>query len=82
MTAKEASEKLLAKHPDKVILECLEFPKFYAFALIEKSQVGQMVGGGYRTVDKNSGAIGGFSPTSDLDAFFAAKKINLKEING
>lgn len=81
MTAKEANKILLAKYADKVVLECLEFPSFYAFSLVNKNQVGKTVGGGMYTVDKNTGALGRFSPTTDLDAFLAAKKINLAEIN-
>ena len=80
MTAKEASKIVLSQSPGKVILEGYEFPDFYGFALIDKDKVGEKVGGGLHTVDKRSGAVGGFSPTSDLDGFFAAKIIDLKEL--
>lgn len=80
MIAKDASRIVSAHYPNKTVIECLEFPDFYAFAMVDKGREGELYLGGYYTVDKNNGAIGGFSPADDWDALDAAKKIELAEL--
>lgn len=80
MTIQEAYNKIKNNNPDKVIVECLEFVDFYAFALTDKGSEDEPAGGGYVTINKTSGEIGAFSPVQDFDAFFAAKKIDLTAI--
>ena len=80
MTVKDASVIVAADYPNKTIIECLDFPSFYAFAMVDKGLEGGLYLGGYYTVDKTSGTIGAFCPTDDLDALFAARKINLAEL--
>ena len=73
MTAKEAYEIIKKEHSGMMVIECLEFPDFYAFGLIEKGKEDESFGGGYYTVNKIGGELNAFSPTQDLEAFFAAK---------
>lgn len=75
MTVQNAYEIVKRKYPDMVAIECLDFPDFYAFGLVEKGREPEEVGGGYVTINKDSGKIGGFTPTQDFEAFFAAKEI-------
>ena len=81
VTAKEAYKIIKKKYPDKVVVECLEFNNFYAFALADKGTENEPFGGGYDTVDKNTGKIDVFSPMEDFEAFFTAKKIKIIEFN-
>lgn len=81
VTAKEAYEIIKRKHPDKVVVECLEFNNFYAFALADKGTENEPAGGGYDTVDKSTGKIDVFSPVEDFEAFFTAKEIKLSTFN-
>ena len=69
------------ENPGMVAVGCLEFADFYAFALTEKGRENEPIGGGYDTVNKVSGALGGFTPTQDFDAFFAAKEIPIGTLN-
>ena len=64
MTAKEAYAILKTKYPDLVAIECLEFSELFAFAMVEKGWVGEAVGGGYHTVKKSTGEIGGMTSVS------------------
>lgn len=81
MTAKEAYVIIKKENPGMVTIECLEFLDFYAFGLTEKGKEDEQIGGGYITVNKTSGEIGGFNPTEDFDAFFAAKPIDIDTLN-
>ena len=80
MTVKDASRIVMAHRPNKTIIECLEFPNFYAFAMVDKGRENEWFLGGYYTVDKVDGTIDGFSPVDDVDALFAAKPIDLAEL--
>ena len=80
MTVKDASGIITAYRPDKTIIECLEFPDFYAFAMVDKGREGELYLGGYYTVGKADGAIDSFSPVDDVDALLAAKQIDLAEL--
>ena len=55
----------------------MEFEDFYAFALKDKGSENELAGGGYDTVNKDTGEIGTFSPPQDFDAFFSAKHIDI-----
>lgn len=81
MTVQEAYKIIKKEYPEKVVVECLEFADFYAFALAEKGTEGQPRGGAYDTVDKVSGELDGFNPITDFDAFFSAKKIPIDTLN-
>ena len=81
MTAKEAYKIIKQAYAEMVVIECLEFPDFYAFGLTEKGKENESVVGGYFTVAKDSGKLGGFNPTSDFEAFFAAKSIDVSTFN-
>jgi hypothetical protein len=75
MTVQEAYEIVKKENPGMVAIVCLEFTEFYAFGLTEKGRENEPIGGGFITVNKSTGETGGFSPTEDFDAFFAAKDI-------
>lgn len=77
---REAYEKIKSDNPDKVVVECLEFADFYAFALADKGSEDETAGGGYDTINKTTGENGTFSPVQDFDAFFAAKTVDLTTI--
>ena len=81
VTLQEAYAIVKDKYQSMVAVDCLEFPDFYAFGLTEKGREGEPVGGGYTTVNKKNGALGGFSPVQDFDAFYAAKEISIDELN-
>ena len=80
MTVKEAAQVILREYPDKSIVGCLDFPAFFAFALVDKGREGELFGGGYDTVNKADGTLGSFSPTDDLELFRKAKKIKLSKV--
>ena len=81
MNVKEAIKRVKTKYPKKVILQCLEFPAFYGFALVDEDLKDEFVTGGYTTVNKHTGVFGAFNPPEDFDAFFAAQRIDLSELN-
>lgn len=81
MTVREAYQLVIETHPGKVAVVCLDFPDFYAFGLKEQRKEKEPIGGGYTTVNKLSGELGGFVPTEDFEAFFAAKRIDIKTLN-
>lgn len=81
MTVKEAMQIIKNKYPDMSVIECLDFPDFYAFGLTEKGAEDEEVGGGYYTVEKDNGKLGVFSPTQDFDAFLSAKSIDINTIS-
>ena len=80
MTVKDASRIVTAHRPNKTIIECLEFPTFYAFAMVDKGRENELFLGGYYTVDKADGTIDGFSPADDWGALSTAKPIDLAEL--
>lgn len=80
MTVKEAYEIIKKDNPGMVAVECLEFADFYAFGLAEKGKEDELIGGGYNTVNKTSGKLGGFNPVQDFEAFFAAKRVPLLQL--
>ena len=80
MTAKDASRIVMALRPNKTIIECLEFPDFYAFAMVDKGREGEWYLGGYWTVGKADGAIGDLRPVDDWDALSVIRQIDLAEL--
>lgn len=81
MTVQKAYEIVKQINPRMVAVECLEFPDFYAFALVEKEFEKELSGGGYNTVNKITGEVGVFNPTQDFESFFEAKSINIDTLN-
>ena len=81
MTAKKAYEIIKTKYPDLVVIECMEFPEFYAFALTEKGKEDELVSGGYNTVNKTTGEMGGINPIHNFEAFSTAKEIPISTLN-
>lgn len=81
MTAKEAMQIIKSKYTDMSVIECLDFPDFFAFGLTVKGAEGEDVGGGYFTVAKNSGKLGEFTPMQDFEAFLTAKQIDINTLN-
>jgi hypothetical protein len=77
MTVQEAYANIKSNNPDKIVVECLEFDDFYAFALKDKGTENEDAGGGYDTINKATGNMGTFIPVQDFDAFFAAKQIDI-----
>lgn len=80
MKAKEAAEIIKRKNEDFVIIDCLEFDDFFAFALTEKGRENELFGGGYDTVSKKDGSTSTFNPVQDFDKFFAAKHIDINSL--
>ena len=80
MNAKEAMRTIKNKYPSKVVVECLEFNDFYAFALSEPGRENEDVGGGYDTVSKKNGNVSTFNPTEDFEAFMSATGIDIKTL--
>ena len=78
MDAREAYKTIKEKHENEKLLECLEFDGFFAFLFAETES--DMVGGGYDTVDKNTGEISTFNPTTDLDSFFKAEQVPIETV--
>lgn len=81
VTVKEAMQIIKNKYSDMSVIECLDFPDFFAFGLTEKGAESEDVGGGYFTVAKDSGKLGGFTPTQDFEAFLTAKQIDINTLN-
>ena len=81
MTVNEAARIIMTEYPDKAIVECLDFPAFFAFALVDKGREGELFGGGYDTVNKLDGTVGSFSPTDDLELFHRARKVKLRKVS-
>lgn len=75
MSVKDAMQIIEKEYPDMSIVECLEFPEFYGFALTEKGRENEPFGGGYVTVSKTNGDVSIFIPTDDLQLFMSAKPI-------
>lgn len=75
MTAKEAYKILKKEYPDLAAYECFEFPELYAFALWERGWNGEPIAGGYHTVNKTTGEIGGM--TSVAVAFASPEPIEI-----
>lgn len=62
LSAKEALNKLLESNPTKKPIEGIEYDSFFAFALVDKKMPDDaLIGGGYLTVDKQTGDISGIS---------------------
>ena len=76
MIAKEVYEIIKKEYPGLKVIECLEFPDFYAFGLTEQGKEDEAFGGGYHIINKTSGELNTFTPTQDFEAFFAAKIID------
>lgn len=81
MLFKDALKTIKDAFPQIEIIECLEFPEFYAFALIDKGKEKEDVGGGYNTVSKRDGSLSTFAPTMDIHLFMSAKSVDLTNTN-
>lgn len=79
MTAKEAYDIIKVYHQNEKVVECLEFEDFFAFFFIDKN-IGddEKYAGAYYTIQKQDGTQSTFNPTSDFEAYFAAKRIDVK----
>lgn len=77
MTIKDGTKIIVNKYPNMSIIECLDFPEFYAFAIVDKGKEDEGFGGGYITVNKTDGGISSFNPTMDLQLFMSAKPIDV-----
>lgn len=77
MTAKEAKIIIEKEYASQVVVECLDFTDFFAFALTDKGKENEDFGGGYITVNKRTKELGSFSPTEDLDLFMKAKSVDI-----
>lgn len=81
MTAKNAYRIVRAEYPDMVAIECLELADTYAFALADKGREDELLAGGYTTVNKTTGKIGGLNPLYHADAISEAKEIPINTLN-
>ena len=79
MTVEIALKIIKEKYPDMIIVECLNFQKFYAFALLENKE--EPIGGGYITVNKLNGDTSTFNPTDDLQLYMNAQLIDINKHN-
>lgn len=81
MTIKEAYDIIKVDHRKEKLVECLEFDDFFAFFFVDKD-VGddEKYAGAYCTIQKKDGQQATFNPTSDFDAYFAAKRIDVEEL--
>ena len=77
---KEAYDIVKVKHQNEKVVECLEFEDFFAFFFIAKdTDDNEEYAGAYCTIQKKDGKMSTFNPTSDFEAYFAAKRI---DVNG
>ena len=81
MTAQEAYKIVKQENPGMVAIDCIEFDDFFAFGLTDKGFEDELCGGGFITVNKISGKTGGYTPTENLEAFVAAKRIDIDTLN-
>ena len=81
MTVKEAYEIIKKENPGMKAVDCLEFADFYAFALADESWNGELLGGGYNTVNKTTGKTGGINPAHNYEAFLEATEIPIDTLN-
>ncbi len=81
MTAKEAMQIVKSKYTDMSVIECFDFPDFYAFGMTEKRAEHGLVAGGCFTVSKTTGKLGTISPVLDYEAFLKAKPIDINTLN-
>lgn len=81
MTAQEAYAIVRAEYPDMKAIECLELADLFAFALADKGWNGELLGGGYTTVNKATGKIGGLNPFYHADSLDKAKEIPIETLN-
>ena len=80
MLIEEALKIIKNNFPEMEIIECLEFPEFYAFAIIGKGAEHRDFGGGYNTVSKRDGSLSTFTPTADIQLFMSAKSVDFTNI--
>lgn len=81
MTAQKAYAIVRAEYPDMMAVECLELADVYAFALADKEWKGEMLAGGYTTVNKTTGKTGGLNPFYHADALDKAKEIPIDTLH-
>lgn len=78
MNAKQAYAIVKKQYPTREVTQCLEFEDVYAFSMIKKEWKGQLLIGGYITVDKNDGHIGGMNAVRA--AMIESKKVPLRTL--
>lgn len=72
MTAKEAYKKIIKEFPDRYVETCTEYPNFYVFSTIPKGM--KNIFDGLFSVDKKTGKIKGFQPSSISDKEYKSGK--------
>ena len=78
---KTAYDIVKVKHQNEKVVECLEFEDFFAFFFIDKDMDdNEGYAGAYCTVQKKDGKLSTFNPTSDFEAYFSAKRIDVEEL--
>ena len=78
---KEAYDIVKVKHQNEKVVECLEFEDFFAFFFIDKDiDDNEEYAGAYCTIQKKDGKMSTFNPTSDFEAYFSAKRIDVEEL--
>lgn len=81
ISLKEAYDTVKVKHQNEKVVECLEFEDFFAFFFIDKDMDdNEGYAGAYCTVQKKDGKLSTFNPTSDFEAYFSAKRIDVEEL--
>lgn len=78
ITAKEAFQIIKDKYIDQSVIECFELSDCYAFGLVDKGRENELCGGGYCTVNKYNGCLGGM--TSVKLAFSKATSIEINKL--
>ena len=78
---KEAYDIVKVKHQNEKVVECLEFEDFFAFFFIAKdTDDNEEYADAYCTIQKKDGKMSTFNPTSDFEAYFSAKRIDVEEL--
>lgn len=81
--AKRAYEILSKEKPVSKVAGCLDFGDFYVFALVpfyEPNDETFIIGTVMDSVDKNSGQIGLYDITSDINAYENAKVVDVDTV--
>ena len=79
MTFEKAIKKAQVIYPkDYVCQSALDMGEFWAFFFSPPINKDEWYGGGYTTVNKNTGEIGSFIPPDNFELFSKAKRIEIK----
>lgn len=76
--------KALRENRKLILIDCLDFGDFWGFAFCDvmPTESNPVGGVGFDTVDKTTGKIGFFVPTSNLELFDKATVIPLSKLEG